>query len=435
MIIFISNNFMQEISINRIKEIWNHAGFQKYFRNMGWSFASKFFSLIISFLIGTLVARYLGPQRYGVMSYAVSFVGIFSFLSSFGIDNILVRELLKNKNEKENILNTSFLLKAIGGVLIILLSVSISTLLKNDLYTTILIFIYSTTLFFSSANVIDFYFQSTLKYKYSFLSQTISTIIVSIIKLFLIYKNLGTGWFILTFVLESAITSLILIKIFKKNGHSLKLNFDFNKAKEMIGNSWPFIFATAFYLIYTKIDQIMIGNMLDTTSLGIYSAGVKIAEIWYFVPGIICGVLFPAIVNARITDSTTYKKRIKKLFITIFILSFVIALFEFIFAKILVLILFGNAYYESIIILKIYAWAGIIISTIIVLQQYLTIENKTKIIMVSFFIGAVSNIILNLILIPSFSIAGAAWATIISYSIIPIYSFIKINRKTNILLK
>ena len=85
----------------------------------------------------------------------------------------------------------------------------------------------------------------------------------------------------------------------------------------------------------------MIGRMIDTTSLGIYAAGVKLAEIWYFIPAIICGVLLPAIVNAKIVHNELYVKRIKKMFIFVTIIALSIALFEFIFAKYLILILFG----------------------------------------------------------------------------------------------
>ena len=165
----------------------------------------------------------------------------------------------------------------------------------------------------------------------------------------------------------------------------------------------------------------MIGKMIDITSLGIYAAGVKIAEIWYFIPAIICGVMLPAVVNAKSKDQALYKTRLQRLFFLILGVSFVIAFFEFIFAKYLILFLFGKAYLGSIIILQIYTWAGIIVSIIMVAQQYLITENKTKIIMLSSFIGAITNIIFNLILIPKFGIIGSAWATIISYALIPIY--------------
>lgn len=416
---------MQEISIKRIKEIWNHTGFQKYFRNMGWAFTGRLFSLGMSFFVGALVARYLGPQRYGVLNYALSFVTLFVFLASFGIDNILVRELLKYKDKQTSILNTAFIIKLLAGFLIIILTTVLSLIFNNDYYTTVLIFIYSLHLIFISLNVIDSYFQSLLKYKYSFLAQFISTITVSILKLYFVYQGFGTGWFVLALVFEAAVSAFVFLRIFTKNGKKLNFNFNKDSAKEMLFDAWPFILSSAFYLIYTKIDQVMIGKMIDTHSLGIYSAGVKLAEFWYFIPAIICGVMFPAIMNAKLIDKKLYEQRLKKIFIFITSISILFALLQLIFAKYFILFLFGPAYTDSILILKIYTWAGVIVTIITILQQYLIIENRTKLIMISSFIGAILNIILNFIFIPYFGIVGSAWATIISYSIIPIIIYIK----------
>lgn len=420
---------MPPLSIAYIREKWQHAGFQKYFRNMGWAFGARGFSLVMSFFVGTYVARYLGPQRYGVLNYVLSFVTIFAFLASFGIDSILVRDLIKYKDKEKEVLNTAFTLKLIGGISVVLISIISSILIKNDIYTTLLIFIYSIQLLLGAFNVTDYYFQSIVKYKYSSIAQVISTIAVSLLKLFLVYKGFGTGWFIFALIFEGIVSTVILLRFFLREGQRVRFSLNKDIGKKMIADSWPFILSSAFYLIYTKIDQVMIGKMIDTTSLGIYAAGVKIAEIWYFIPAIICGVMLPAIINAKVKDHTLYKTRIKKLFLLIIGLSFIIALFEFVFAKYLILMLFGKAYTGSIVILQIYTWAGIIVSAVMVAQQYLITENKTKVIMGSSFFGALINVMLNLILIPKFGIMGSAWATVISYSTIPVIIFISLKVK------
>ena len=411
---------MDILSISYLKEKWQHAGFQRYFQNMGWSFSGRIFSLLASLFVGALVARYLGPERYGILNYALSFVSIFGFLSSFGIDNILVRDIIKYRENEDEILSTAFILKLIGGIIIVLVSTIASVLIKNDLYTTLLVFIYSLTLITAALNVTDNYFQSIVKYKYALIAQITSTVLVSILKLYLMYEKFGTGWFIGALVFETGVSAIILFVFFIKNGKRLNLKFNSGFAKKMLADAWPFIFTAAFYLIYSKIDQVMIGKMLDTISLGIYAAGVKLAEIWYFVPTIISGVLFPAIMNAKMTHDEIYKNRLKKIFVVVLAASTAIALFEFIFAKYLILILFGKAYSAAVIILKIYTWAGIVVALNMVLSQYLTIENRTKIIMYSSFAGAFANVMLNVILIPRMGITGSAWATLISYSFIPI---------------
>lgn len=428
--IFLLNKFMSifsNITIPYIKEKWRHAGFQRYFRNIGWSLAGKVFSLVISFFIGALVARYLGPQRYGVLNYALSFVTLFVFLSSFGIDNVLIRELIKYKDQETSILNMAFTLKLLGGGLIIVTATLFSIFFENDSYTTTLIFIYSLHLIFISLNITDAYFQSIVKLKYSFIAQFTSTILVSILKLYFVFLGFGTGWFILALVFEAMISSIIMLNFFFRNGNSLKISLNTTLAKKLLADSWPFILTSAFYLIYTKIDQVMIGKMIDTTSLGIYSAGVKIAELWCFIPSIICGVMFPAIMNSRLINKSLYSQRLKRIFFLVIGLSLFFAFFQLILAKYFILFIFGQAYLDSTIILKIYTWAGVVVSAIIVLQQYLIIENKTKLIMVSSLVGAIMNVVLNLIFIPRFGIVGSAWATVISYSMIPIVIFITLR--------
>lgn len=418
---------MPPITTSYIKEKWAHAGFQKYFQNISWSFAGQMFSLVMSFFVGALVARYLGPERYGVLNYALSFVTIFVFLSSFGVDNILVREILKYKEKSESILNTAFVIKIFGGALIIITASIFSQVVNSDPYITGLIFIYSLHLIFLSLNVTSSYFQATVRHKYLFVAQFISTIAVSLLKLYFVYNGFGVGWFVLALVFETALSSFIVLRFFQKSGQVLKFSPDLGLAKKLLADSWPFILSTAFYLIYTKIDQVMIGKMIDAKSLGIYSAGVRVAELWYFVPAIICGVIFPAIANAKLVDQELYEKRIKKVFILIISISIIFALAQLFFAKYIILILFGRAYLDSVIILKIYTWAGVIVSSIIIIQQYLIIENKTRLIMTSSFLGAMTNVALNLILIPLFGIVGSALATLVSYAIIPLTVLLKLK--------
>ena len=379
-----------------------------------------------------MVARYLGPERYGVLNYVLSFVTILAFLANFGIDNILPRDLISHPEDKEDIIDTAFTLKIIGGVIVIILTTIFSIfVVRNDNYISSLIFIYSMQVIFLAANVTESYFTAQAKNKYLFFGQFISTILVSMLKLFLIYTGMGTGWFITSLLFEGLVYTLVLLMIFRRGGHSLKIKLKLNIAKKMLMDSWPFVLNSAFAIIYTRIDQVIIGKTLTEHALGIYAAGVKPAEVWYFIPGLICTSVFPAIMNAKMFNEIEYKKRTKRLLYFIATISIGVAFFEFKFANYIVLFLFGKAFMEAVAIVKIYTWAGVAVSIIMVIQQYLTIENKSIIIMISSFVGAVLNVILNLVLIPRFGIVGSAYATLISYLCIPmmIWVIILIDKK------
>ncbi len=206
----------------------------------------------------------------------------------------------------------------------------------------------------------------------------------------------------------------------KIEGKILQWKFDKSIAITLLKDSWPIIFSGAFALIYSRIDQVLIKNMLDAHSVGIYGAGVAIVEAWYFLPNIIMSSLFPAIINAKISSVDIYRERLKKLSVFLFILALMISLLTSIFAPLIIKILYGSAFIGSVWILQIYIWSiiGSFLSNLA--TNYLVAENYRKISFFMNFLPMLMNIILNIIWIPIYGIAGAAFATLISYSFGPI---------------
>ena len=71
----------------------NHSGFRKYFKNTSWLMTERIIRMIISLFVGIYVARYLGPDLFGLLSYTNSFVGLFLAIATLGIESIVIREL------------------------------------------------------------------------------------------------------------------------------------------------------------------------------------------------------------------------------------------------------------------------------------------------------------------------------------------------------
>ena len=99
---------------NRIKILFSNSGLRRYTVNTGWVFFSRIGSMAISFFATIFIVRNLGPENYGQLSYAISFVGIFSFISSFGIDPVLYRELVKNRDKRHELLGSGFFIKFVA---------------------------------------------------------------------------------------------------------------------------------------------------------------------------------------------------------------------------------------------------------------------------------------------------------------------------------
>ncbi|HBU07466.1 MAG TPA: flippase, partial [Candidatus Magasanikbacteria bacterium] len=400
-----------------ILEIWNHSGFQRYFKNTSWLFFGRLINLVFAFIIGVMIARYLGPDQFGVFNYVISFVGLFGFIPGFGVGNIISRDLVKFPEKKNDFLGTAFILNMLGAVLSIVIIFLITFFyLKHDYFTSILIIVMSTTYILQSFNVIDSYFQAMVLSKKIVILQIISLFVSSLFKLLFIFLQLDLQFFIYLFVFDAAFLAVGLLFTYKLNHHKIfDWHFDFNLAKQLFKESWPLMFSVLFFAIYSRIDQVMLKNMLNNEAVGQYSVAVKLSEFWIFIPGIISSSVIPAIINAKKNDQQVYENRYKKLYLLIFYLALSISFFIFIFAKTIVSVLFGPDYLEAVNPLRIYVWSGVASAVGYLVSMYLIIEKHTKIIFFNTFLSMLINVILNLVLIPIYGISGAAIATLISY--------------------
>jgi O-antigen/teichoic acid export membrane protein len=234
-----------------------------------------------------------------------------------------------------------------------------------------------------------------------------------------LFKNIlnkGIFWLTLIFVIETFLYSLFLLFSFRKFGkHIRDWKFKFPVAKSIITDSWPLMLSAVAVSIYMKIDQVMIRNMLGNEQTGIYAVVVKLSEVWYFIPGIICTSVFPSIVK-NMNNKEIFEKRMGHLYFLMFWLATGIAIFITVFSYPIINILFGEAYISAVIPLRIYVWAGIAVFLGVATSQYLTAKNFTKIAFYRTVLGSLINVILNIILIPVIGIKGAAISTLVSYS-------------------
>ncbi len=411
-------------SLTYIKEKWQDAGFQKYLKNTSWMILAQGL-MVISFAVNIWVARYLGPEKFGTISYVFAFVGLFGFLAGLGLNDILIRDLVKNPEKKDEILGTSFGLLSVAGFVAFLVIAILSLFLESSSLVRILIIMYATSFLFSPVNVISAYFQARVEARKNAVAQIIGTILVSIFKIILIILGKGIFWITFAYVLDFIIGSIIYFINYKKSGFKFKTwSFSPRLAKELLSVSWLLmLYAVAGSFLF-KIDQVMIRFYLGNGPVGLYAAAVRMSEIWYFVPAIICSSLFPAIVNAHKNDKKVYADRLKKLFWFLGISATLISIPVVIFAPFIIKTIYGAAYALSTPILQIYVWSGISVFLGTGLNRYFLAENKLHLIFYYNLMAAIINIVLNIIFIPKIGLYGAAWATFISYAAYPILAFI-----------
>jgi len=399
----------------RLTLIKDHPGFRKYFANTSWLMGERILRMAVSLFVGILVARYLGPERYGLLSYANSFVGIFIVLGTMGLDDIIVRELVKTPEQQEKILGSSFLLKLVGTLLMWMAILAAVPFTKNDFQTNILIIIIAFGAVFQAFNVIDFNFQAKVKSKFIVHAQFVQLIISSIVKIILVVNETPLIWFASVYCLDAIVLAMGLIFVYFYNGNNIfHWKWSFETSKYLLRDSWPLMFAGVVVSVYMKIDQVMIKEMLGAKEVGLYAAAVKLSEAWYFLPLAITSSLFPAIINAKLYQKEDYFQRLQKLYDLMVWASVAVALPTTILADWVILILYGTDFQEAADVLRIYIWGGVFVSLGIASSKWLVAENLQRYLFYGTALGALLNVGCNLWLIPIYGIKGAAFATLVA---------------------
>ena len=402
-----------------MRNLFNNPGFRKYFANTSWLLGERILRMAISLFVGIYVARYLGPERFGLLSYALSFVWLFSSLASFGLDDILVRELIKYPEQRNNLLGTVFWLKICGTLV---MGTTIALVLKfkvEDQQTYWMIALISFGFLFQATNVVDFYFQSQVQSKFAVRAQVIQLILTSLFKIYLVWAKAELVWFAFALLLDQAVVAVLFLLVYRwKIEWFPFFSFRWIQAKKLMRDAWPLIFAGMVVSVYMKIDQVMLKEMLDTKAVGVYAAAVKLCEAWYFVPTVITASLFPAIIEARKKSETLYDERVQKLYDLMVWTSVAVAIPTSLLADWVILILYGANFQEATDILRIYIWAGVFVSLGVASSKWLVVENLQSYSLYRTVFGVVLNISCNLLLIPIYGIKGAVFATLISYFIV-----------------
>ncbi|MDQ8204660.1 flippase [Pelagicoccus sp. SDUM812003] len=395
----------------------NSPGAKKVLNNFAWLVGERGITLLLALFVNIWLARYLGPELFGELSYVIAFVGLFGAFTYLGINGIAVRDLIEEKEKADEILGTVFALK-VGGSLLGIAAILAFTWGRSAQANQLLISLLSISMLFDSLGVIGFFFQSKLDAKTTTRATAYSQIVSALLKILLIVLKGPLIAFVLVTLFEYIARSLALVYLYQSSGSSIsRWSFRWKRAKSLLQQSWPLILSGIGSIIYLRIDQVMIAEMLDTTEVGIYAVAVKFSEVWYFIPTALAASLFPTIIRYKKQDSAIYQQKMQRLYRIMVLLALGIALAVTLTSGLLINTLFDPAYARAADILRIHIWACPSIFMAAVLSKWLISERLLIFSLVRHGLGAIANVGLNLVLIPRYGATGAAIATVVSYTI------------------
>jgi PST family polysaccharide transporter len=400
------------------KKLDGRHNLQRLIPNTGWLLFDKILRLGVGLFVSVWTVRYLGPVQLGTLSFALAFATLFSVFATLGLDGIVVRELVQTPESGTETLGAAFLLKFAGGVVALLVSiVSIILLRPTDTQSHWMVAIVASGMIFQSFDVIDYWFQARTEAGFAVYARSAAFLAISAFKVFLIVSKAPLMAFAWAASLELALAAIGLVFVYQFTGqHLLKWRAGLNRILLLLRDAWPLALSGVSIMIYMKIDQIMLGEMLDSATVGIYSAAVRISEVWYFIPLSIVASVSPSLMAAS-DNPSILDQRLAKLFKLVSIVALSIAVPMTFFSNYATKALYGNAYAGAGPILAVHIWSALFVFLGVAQGPWNIIEGLTKLALLRTSVGAVSNIVLNLLLIPRYGGLGAAIATTISYAL------------------
>lgn len=388
--------------------------------NMSWLVGGKIVNMILQFFVSLATARYLGPDSFGDINYVAAYVSFFSSIASLGLAVIVIKEVATGRKDDNTIIWTSIWMRLATAILSTIIVIAVVAI-SND-YDPLLMkiaFLESLAIIFSSIDTFMYWFQGKLLAKYVSIAGTLAYIGKSLYNIYLLAQNADIVWFALASSMDAIFLAVFLtIFYIKKNG--FHPTFSKEMGKGLMKQSYHYMISGLIAILYSQIDRIMLKSMLDSTSVGLYSAALSIAAMWSMIPSAIIQSVSPVLYKNADENYPVFLKRLRQSYAVIWLLNICWSLFITIFSHWIVLLLYGEEYAGTEGPLIIVVWYYGIASIGSLTQVYLANANMNKYVNRFAIAGLIVDVVLNALLIPIMGANGAAIATLATYIVIHI---------------
>lgn len=389
---------------------------RRYMISASWLLSEQAARMVSTLLIGIIIARHLGPEGLGQISYAWSIVGIFGVFVSLGLEGVVIKELVHHPEQRDELLGTAFYLMLIAGLIVAVFLSGLSSLATPSATEQWLIILAAATLPLQAAGVVTYEKQSRASLGKVTRAQLVQVVFSTLLRAGLVALGCSVVAFGAAGVADAALLAGLLLTIAIQDGLSpRKWVFKWELAKRLLKQSWPLIFTALLVTVFVKIDQIMLRYLVDVKAVGEYAIAVRLTSVLVIIPMMVIKAVNPAIIAAQKGDQALYESRLQLLYDLGVLLSLTAALAFTFLAGPLIHLLFGPQFAGATSVAVIFVWCSVWITIGQINSLAIIATGDTYQTLLKALIGVVVNVILNYIFIKHHGITGAAIATLISY--------------------
>ena len=392
---------------------------QRITKNVSVLFISQMVSYVLGFFTLMYSARYLGVEGYGTLSLALAFTGIFSVCMDLGLSTLTIREVARNKNLAEEYIAHISFIKIILAIITFLLIVLIVHFLGYDHQTVQVIYIIALYTIFSAFSQI-FYavFQAYEEMEYQSIGTIFNSFLLMVGVLLAIYLKFNLITFSLIYLISGAFILGYSLIVFTKKFFLPKITFNIKKWKDLIGESWPFAITSISINIYTWIDTVLISIIQGSAAVGLYNASYRLVLVLTFIPIIFNYAIFPIMSQYYMDSKKSLNFTFEKFFKIMILLGLPIGTGTVLIANKVILLVYGQQFQGSVIALQILIWSTVLIFARSPFELLIQSSNKQIIVTKIFLLGVFFNVLLNILVIPTYGYVGAGVVTVLTDALV-----------------
>lgn len=390
--------------------IERHPGLSLVAKGLGYLLSERLLKILIGFFVHAYMARYLGPEHFGKLTYIIKTVTVFFVFGTFGVDEIIIKLLLAGEHREEDIIKTVVKLRLKMSVLgLLALIVFLVIFQPESLMFSLLTVAYGVNIFIQSFNVYELSFQAHMNFKPLFWGNNLSYFISSGLRVAGVIFHQGITFFLATYLAGELILKTFMFKSLGlkraaggKDSSSLR--------RDLFQKSWPYFISTFVLMFDQRVSFYFIEYFRSLEELGNYSVAVTLVDLWAFLPTAIAAVVFPSIVSSHKLDENKYNLRIQYLSDVLCWISYAFAVSLFVLAPIVVSILYGDRYPGAGEILALYGLTAIPLFYNFSRIKWFTLENRLSDWLWINLVCTTLNIVGHFYLVPQMGVKGAIYS-------------------------
>ena len=389
--------------------------------------AAELATRVLGTILSIYIARVLGASVFGQLAFATTFVSYFKVVADFGLTPLGIREIAKDRR------NTSFLGTNILTLQLVL-SLGLLALLGLALHLSpledrakLITFLFGLGIIPTALNM-SYVFQGHEKMEYVAVSRVVTTIIYAVGGFLLIYALRDI--LILPFVsLVSAFAGVLVVFYFLRK----KFNFVLSRVnwgfiQSLIREALPFLITALMVNIYTNFGTIVLQFMKGEEVVGFYNASHKIIYLILSFSGFITWSLFPLLSATYVKSKSSFRKLVLSSSRLLGLVAVPISVGGFTLSRELVGFVYGPEYHASALVFSILAWVPVFALVNGIIWSSLASSGHQRVVTKAVVIGAVLSVVLNLLLVPRFSLYGASVVAVVAEVIVFAYLYFSQSR-------